>query len=158
MNTQHKTTSDGDCDGTLDHEERADKERASHDRDCAAVQTDGVRPCSCGYADELAAAIERSARTELQLQRSWVVAKVQGESVTWGDLHDAFERVKPAANWKHPIDAEFTTSTDPFESAREVELVREAVRFFCGCSAKVEHLGNFRFRCEAVGYYAAVGA
>lgn len=107
---------------------------------------------------DLQEAIERSARTELQLQRSWVVAEIMGEGVTWGELHDAFERVKPAVNWKHPISAEFTTSTESFASAREVELVREAVRFFCGCNPKIQHLGNFRFRCTAVGYYAAVGA
>jgi hypothetical protein len=106
--------------------------------------------------NEAKAALSRTA--ELELQRSWVVGKVQGEPVTWGELHDAFERVKPRPNWKMPISAEFTTSTDAKESAREVAMIEEAVVFFCGCRAEVQHVGNFRFRCFAVGYYEAVGA
>lgn len=103
-----------------------------------------------------ARALSRTA--ELELQRSWIVAEVLGEKVTWGELHDAFERVKPSPNWKAPIVATFTTSTDAAESAREVEMVKAAVEFFTGSKAEVRHEGNFRFRCFAVGYYQAVGA
>lgn len=100
--------------------------------------------------------LSRTAQNELQ--RAWIVGKVGGENVTWGELHDAFERVKPRPNWKHPISARFTTSANAAESAREVAMIREAVIFFCGCVPEIRHVGNFRFTCEAVGYYAAVGA
>lgn len=100
----------------------------------------------------------RSITAELDLQRAWIAGEVLGQKVTWGELHDAFARVAPAGNWKNPIRAEFTTSTDANESAREVAMIGEAVRFFAGCPATIRHLGNFRFSCEAVGYYAAVGA
>lgn len=103
-----------------------------------------------------ARALSRTA--ELELQRSWIVAEVLGQKVTWGELYDAFERVKPSPNWKAPIAAEFTTSTDANESAREVAMISEAVTFFTGSRPEIRHEGNFRFRCFAVGYYEAVGA
>ena len=143
------------CDGTQDHEELASRERARHNQDCHAVLTDGSRPCSCGYDLELAeelAAIEASARTELQLQRSWVVAQVLGQNVTWGELHDAFELVKPSENWKAAIDREVVIAGD-----REMEMVRAAVEFFTGSKATFEALGRNRYRVRAAGYYAAVG-
>jgi len=90
--------------------------------------------------------------------RATVVATVLGERVTWGQLHDAFDRVADRTNWKNPIAADFTTSTDANTSAFEVELMHAAVEFFAGCRPTIRHMGNFRFRCEAVGYYAAVGA
>lgn len=95
---------------------------------------------------------------QLAEQRNWIAGRVQGKPVTHGQLQDAFERVKPRDNWKNPIRATFTTSTDPAESALEVDTIREAVVYFCGCVPEIRHQGNFRFTCEAVGYYAAVGA
>ena len=98
-----------------------------------------------------------SRTAELELQRSWIAAEVLGQKVTVGDLSDAFDRVKPKPNWEMPICAEFTTSTDVDESAREVAMIREAVVHFCGCVPEIRHQGNFRFLCTAVGYYEAVG-
>lgn len=106
--------------------------------------------------NEAKQALTRTA--ELELQRSWIAGQVLGKPVTLGELQDAFERVKPKPNWKYPICAEFTTSTDADESAREVAMIREAVVHFCGCVPEIQHRGNFRFVCTAVGYYEAVGA
>lgn len=99
-----------------------------------------------------------SITAELALQRSWIAGTVDGQQVTLGELMDAFARVKPSPNWKVAISAEFTTSTDAAESAREVAMIRAAVIHFCGCVPEIRHQGNFRFRCFAVGYYEAVGA
>lgn len=87
-----------------------------------------------------------------------VAAKREGYEFTIRELHAAFDRVKNPENWKYPINAEITTASEEEASRREIVAIREAVAFMAGCLPEIRHLGNFRFRVTAVGYYNAVGA
>lgn len=85
------------------------------------------------------------------------VATVNGKSVTRGELMRYFNMVAPVDNWKYPIDAEVELE------ASELAMLEEAVVFFSGSRAKVTILlgaapGKNKYRIEAAGYYAAVGA
>jgi hypothetical protein len=86
-----------------------------------------------------------------------IVATIHGRDITRGVLLAAFNRSAPTPNWKTAIDA--TLDLNDFEMA----VTREAVVFFAGCvptfTPKVgATLPRCRYRVQAVGYYAAVGA
>lgn len=78
--------------------------------------------------------------------------KVDG-TFTLGELHTAFDLVKPAQNWKERIDATVTVRDD-----RTLEAILRAIPFFTGSKPNVRHVGRYRYRFQAAGYYAAVGA
>jgi hypothetical protein len=107
-----------------------------------------------------AAAANETHSDEMAEQRAWKVATVLGREVTWGELHDAFETVRPAEGWKDPIDAVVDVAGD-FELLK----LREAVIFFTGSVPTfAPKFGaglkppTCRYRVTAAGYYAAVGA
>lgn len=72
------------------------------------------------------------------------------------DLKEAFEAVQDPSNWKMPIDAAIPAYME--------DVTREAVIFFAGCRPTFTVVNPRarksvrRLRCQAVGYYVAVGA
>lgn len=97
------------------------------------------------------------AELEEELQDE-IVARRGTFEFTRRELTEAFAVIRPKDHWKNAIDAEFSTGTMPTMSAREVAAVHEAVRFFTGSLPEITHLGNFRFRVKADGYFATIGA
>lgn len=87
-----------------------------------------------------------------------IVARDAKFSFTRRELTEAFTLIQPKSHWKGPIDAEFHTGAMPTMSAREVAAVQHAVIFFTGSLPEIRHLGNFRFRVTAAGYFAEIGA
>ena len=81
------------------------------------------------------------------------VGTVMGRDVRRGQLLAAFKRVENADNWKAPIDARIVIRSD-----FEMEMIREAVRFFTGSAATIECERPPVYRVRAIGYYKAVGA
>lgn len=82
-----------------------------------------------------------------------VVATIMGKPVTQGELRAAFELVENKANWKYPLDCTVSVAND-----REMEVIRAAVMFFTGSEATFAFKAPNRYRVQAIGYYAAVGA
>lgn len=94
---------------------------------------------------------------EVAESNAQIVGNVMGRVVTRGELSQAFGQVANKANWKLPIDA--VVDCDDLEKA----MIAEAVVFFAGCKAKFSpaagaKLPRCRYRVQAIGYYAAVGA
>lgn len=102
-----------------------------------------------------------------------VVAEVGGRPVLRGQLHEAFELVKPADGWKHPIDCQvrdddLAALPGADGAADGLAMLREAVVFFTGSQLHVLH--TMRGGCinksaqpdvhhvAAKGYYLALGA
>lgn len=86
-----------------------------------------------------------------------VVATVMGRAVTRGELSAAFDCVRPAKNWKLPIDAQI--ELDEFG----VNLTQEAIIYFTGGPAHFDQVrpvvnGKARYQVSAPGYYAVCGA
>ena len=80
---------------------------------------------------------------------------------TRAELHQAFARVQPADNWKHPIKAVLI----PMPSEQEIKAIDAAITFYCGGGAKfrvVERAAGAynrkALRVTAPGYYAVIGA
>lgn len=71
-------------------------------------------------------------------------------SYTREQLHEAFTKVENKSNWKLPIDAVIQED--------EIDITTEAIIYFAGCKPTFELINGGRFRCQAVGYYEAVGA
>lgn len=65
-------------------------------------------------------------------------------------LKDAFDKVCDKANWKLPIVGAIHES--------EIDVTREAVIFFAGCTPTFHRFSNGTTVVQAIGYYAAVGA
>jgi hypothetical protein len=70
-------------------------------------------------------------------------------------LSAAFDLVKPADNWKMPIDA--TVSQKSLKAVGGEAVVSEAVIYFAGCAPEFSKVGR-KIRVQAIGYYMAVGA
>lgn len=96
--------------------------------------------------------------------RNQLVAKVNGRMVSRGQLSDAFEKVRPAGNWKDPIRAEVMIEGD-----EELAMIREAVVFFTGSipafkairpvrPIKGDYGGAMLYSVRAAGYYLTIGA
>jgi hypothetical protein len=93
---------------------------------------------------------------EIAESNAQVVGQVQGQPVTRGELSLAFARVQNRTNWKLAVDATVTLATN-----REILVLREAVIFFTGSVptfSVVISPDGLRYRVQAAGYYAAVGA
>lgn len=75
------------------------------------------------------------------------------DGITLLALHEAFERVQPAPNWKAPIDKAVVV-----KDGAELEAILRAVPFFTGGRATAQPLGRNAYRVKAAGYYASVGA
>ena len=97
------------------------------------------------------------AELEEELQEDTVSRKGKF-TFTRRELTEAFALIQPKGHWKNPIDAECHTGVMPTMSAREVAAVHQAVIFFTGSVPEITHLGNFRCRVTAAGYFAAIGA
>jgi hypothetical protein len=70
---------------------------------------------------------------------------------TKNELMDAFDLVKPKANWKEPIDAIITEDKQ--------EVVDSAIAFFTGGGADYCHVKSVgQMRVTAPGYYVMIGA
>jgi dTDP-4-dehydrorhamnose reductase len=82
-----------------------------------------------------------------------VVAEVLGSPVTRGELNEAFKKVEPKPHWKAPINAIVHVANE-----RELFMIHEAIVFFCGCKAAATFVEPAKYRFEAPGYWAAVGA
>jgi hypothetical protein len=67
------------------------------------------------------------------------------------ELRDAFELVRPAENWKLPIDATVPEGTD-------TDVILAAVCYFTGGPAFFEANGDGTIHVTGAGYYAQVGA
>jgi hypothetical protein len=71
-------------------------------------------------------------------------------------LREAFDAVQDSSNWKNPIDAAIP--------AYMKDVTEQAVIFFAGCRPTFTAVNPKarkslrRLRCQAVGYYVAVGA
>jgi hypothetical protein len=68
---------------------------------------------------------------------------------THDQLYDAFELVKPAENWKYPIDAVVPEGTD-------LQAVSAALLFYAGSPAEFMPVPGGT-RVVAAGYYACIG-
>jgi hypothetical protein len=95
--------------------------------------------------------------TELANSRSETVAQVMGKDVTRGDLCEAFAGVTNVDHWKKPINAVIDLDD------RGMAMVREAVVFFTGSVPSFSpmlgaRLPKCRYRVQAAGYYATIGA
>lgn len=73
-----------------------------------------------------------------------------GTIYSLSELKAAFEKVQDATNWKNPICAAI--------SVDDIDVVTEAVIFYAGCRPTFVPINKARVRCEAAGYYLAVGA
>lgn len=69
---------------------------------------------------------------------------------THDELERAFGRVRPAANWKNPID---TTIRNPGPTGRE--LISRAIAYYTGSTAEFRPAGRGKVRVVAAGYYAS---
>lgn len=72
---------------------------------------------------------------------------------TRAELFEAFERIKPADNWKNPIEAFLNGPL----SDHEIQAIDAAIGFYCGGGARFQVLGT-KLRVWAPGYYALIGA
>lgn len=82
-----------------------------------------------------------------------VVATIMGKPVTQGELKAAFALVENKHNWKYPIDCTVSVASD-----RDMEIIRAAVTWFSGSEATFAFKAPNRYRVQAKGYYAAIGA
>ncbi len=82
-----------------------------------------------------------------------VATVVMGHPVTQGELKAAFALVENKHNWKYPIDCTVTVAND-----RDMEIIRAAVTWFTGSEATFAFKRPNRYRVQAKGYYAAIGA
>ena len=82
-----------------------------------------------------------------------VATVIMGQPVTQGELAAAFARVENKANWKFPIDCTVSVADD-----RDMETIRAAVTWFTGSEATFAFKRPNRYRVQAKGYYAAIGA
>lgn len=67
-------------------------------------------------------------------------------------MHAAFTKVQNEKNWKLPIDKALALTDD------EKSVMYEAIIFYTGSVPDFVKLKDGRYRVQAVGYYAAVGA
>jgi len=68
-------------------------------------------------------------------------------------LEAAFARVRPAENWKMPIDVTIDEVND-----EEQAVIAEAIAFYTGSVATFTPVMGFKVRVQAAGYYATIGA
>ena len=97
--------------------------------------------------DEEFAAFERAIVAKSLEELS--AGRYAGHQIT--DLEAAFRLVRPAGNWKLPIDATVPAGTD-------LSLIDAAVCFYTGGPIETQPLPDGRHRVTAPGYYACIGA
>ena len=61
-------------------------------------------------------------------------------------------------NWKNPIDVVVDVPKDKSERKLFVDLITNAVIFFCGCVPEILTLEDYKVRVRAAGYYMSVGS
>lgn len=66
------------------------------------------------------------------------------------ELRAAFALVKPAGNWKMPVDAVIPAGTDH-------RLIEDAILFYTGGMAEFQRQGE-SWRVTAPGYYHCIGS
>jgi hypothetical protein len=83
---------------------------------------------------------------------SMIVACINGQDVTHGEMKAAFEMVCDKENWKNPIDVRIDNPGD-----QKLEIIKDAVMYFAGCTAYFRPVGD-TIHVTAKGYYIAMGA